>query len=140
MPITIKLRIINDTEDDIRVLDKHGGSADAKWTYMKHGYALTMSHSGTSGSILFESTWAERFVLVTGVHNHKRWCDVNVDVSEDASLESVHKKYYGGHGLEDKVKWKQLGHAKNATKKGKKVAITFYEDEGSDLAAVLVYY
>lgn len=139
MSYKLSIRIINDTEDDIRVVEKACKGGDAKWSYMKHGYALTMSTSGNAGLLVFETTWGEKFALATGVHNYKRWIDLHTNV-DGQNAEQWLEKYFTGNAPEDAAKWKQLHSAQNSLSEGKKLDAFYYVNEGNDLRGVFVYH
>lgn len=139
MAYTLKIRIVNDTEDEIHVIDKASRASAARWGQMAHGYMLNMNSSGHAGVLIFENTWGEKFALATGVHNYKRWVDISTSVG-DQNATQVLDKYFTSNTTEDGNKWKVWSTVNGKLSGGKQLNAFFYVDEGNDLRADFVYH
>jgi hypothetical protein len=144
MSYSIKVSVVNDTNDKLTLVEKtvwyyaNGGT----WADINNGYILSMAGSGTSGVLRFQSSNGEQIALVTGVHNYKRWCDIAVDI-QDAGVDKstamfIHPTYYQP-GPNATTREKQLSDVIKTTAKGKRVTVHFYVNEGNNLYATLTY-
>lgn len=138
---TINLRVINDTDDELILIEKtcwHYTSSCA-WTEREGSHLLSMGGSGTSGLLRFQSSAGEKFSLVLGVHNYERWCNINVDLKDDDTGTKIHPQYYAANTTESGVREKQLSEITKTTSKGKKLQISYYQKEGKKLLANFTY-
>lgn len=93
-----------------------------------------MDNSGTSGTLRLEShDNKENFVVVVGVHNYKRWCDIVTDLKSSTTGASLNPEYYDGK--RDSQREKQLSSFNVSNATGRKISIKFVEEEGKDLMA-----
>lgn len=136
MSYIIKLRILNETDDELKVIAKHT-YPDCTWTHIKKGFALNMPSSGNAGGLLFTTSSGEKFDVAIGVHNYNRWVDIGLHPQD--TIVDVLQKYYTSGTEEDLNRWKVLSVIKSTTAKGRRISITFVEDEGNALEAVMVY-
>ena len=138
MSYTITLKFLNDTEDTLTIIEKtcQGG---AVWTERGHQQTLSMSSSGTSGLLRFQSSIGEKFIVATGVHNSARWCDILVDLDGIQTAMRVHPTYYTDGDPNYKALWNQATMVTKTTGKGKTVGIYFYKADSNNLLAVCTY-
>ncbi|KAK0640703.1 fruit body lectin [Cercophora newfieldiana] len=138
MAYRITVRILNDTDLDLTVIEntcwKGAGTA---WTHSDSGYHLSMKGSGTSGMLRLRSSEGEHFSVAVGVHNFKRWCDVDVNLSDSDVLTLRHPAYYDENNAKWKVLWAQATRAEGTSSKGRKFVIEFKVVDGNNLRANL---
>ena len=66
------------------------------WGVRKGVMRLSMSGSGTSGCIMFQSkTSSERFAVTLGVHNWAPWADIATNFGDETPQE-IRDSFYGG--------------------------------------------
>ncbi|KHE80301.1 fungal fruit body lectin [Neurospora crassa] len=143
MSYTIHLRLINDTSDSLQLVEQtcwfgHG----TRWSQVDSTgvYVLSMNNSGSSGMLRFQnSKGGDYFAVAVGVHNYKRWCDIQVDTADDAPLTKLHPKYYDEKDAKYKALWAQASEFEAKAKSGKTVRIKFYQAEGNVLRATVEY-
>jgi hypothetical protein len=140
MAYRINVRIINDTDVHLDVIEKTcWKGAGTAWTKSESGRLLSMNASGTSGMLRLRSSEGEHFAVALGVHNYKRWCDVDVNLSDSQVLTGLHPAYYNENDNKYKALWAQATEATGTSSKGRKFSITFYVVEGNNLRANLVF-
>ncbi|KAJ8507908.1 hypothetical protein ONZ45_g9753 [Pleurotus djamor] len=108
------------------------------WTEVDGKHVLTMGGSGTSGILRFAGK-DERFTVALGVHNYKRWVDVNVGLATDQTACLIHKDYYTDGTPRNAAIWKQLSEFKatdSAT--GRSVAVKYDVAEGNNLECYII--
>jgi hypothetical protein len=141
MSYTLAIRTVNDTADTLTLVEKsvwHYGNGGT-WTDREEGHILQIGSSGTSGLLRFKSSNGEIFVVAVGVHNYKRWCDVQAKPKDDDTLPKLHPLYYNEKDPQYQVLWKQAPEASATTAKGKKITVKFYVADGNQLKATLTY-
>lgn len=137
MAYTIKLHIIQNTIDKFSINENtcwhyaNGGTWDREGGY----HVLRMGGSGTSGMLRLGSNSKESFCLAVGVHNHRRWCDIVVDLKDDDTAQKIHPAYYLCDG--SPMLWKQLSEITKTTRRGMNIGIKFSINEGTELCAEL---
>ena len=135
MTYTITLKFFNTRADDfIDVVEKALLSGASTWTVVGGKDVLTITGSGTSGALTYKSESGFRFIVATGVHNYKRWCDIQVD-QPDSAARLLPTYYDGSNGA---VIWRQADHAEVTDSQGRKINVTFTVKEGNDLVANVV--
>lgn len=141
MAYTITLRVIQKTSDNFNIVEKtcwhyaNGGI----WSKPSGGYhKLSMGGSGTSGMLRFQSYSGEAFCLIAGVHNHKRWCDIIIDLKDGETAKIIHPSYYAKGG--GPMPWKQLSAMTKTTTRGTKLGINFIINEGNELSAEVTIF
>jgi hypothetical protein len=140
MSYTIKIRLVNDTDDTLTLVEKTcWWGHSTVWTEPEGGHLLSIAASGTSGMLRFRNSDGDFFALAVGVHNNARWCDVVVDLADDAPLTQLHSAYYNDSDPKGKVKWNQASQASATNSKGKTVALDFYQADGYKLLASVTY-
>jgi len=140
MAYRLSVRIINDTGVHLDVIEKScWKGAGTAWTRSEAGRHLSMNSSGSSGMLRIRSSEGEHFVVALGVHNYKRWCDVDVNLTDSQVLHDLHEAYYNERHAKYKALWAQATEASGTSSKGRKFTITFYRADGNDLLANLVF-
>jgi len=91
------------------------------WEERKEGPLLKV-WSGTSGSLMFQNTSGEKFVVMLGVHNYNVWSDVVTNFGNETS-EDVRDSYYEGPGRGDML-WKNLDRITQPLLAGKAVSVS----------------
>ncbi|KAI9462628.1 fungal fruit body lectin-domain-containing protein [Russula earlei] len=92
----IQFRIADETGQDFRVID-HAvkGTSDIWEVTSLTTFKLKMRGGGTSGSLLLSnSKSSELFSVAAGMHNDKPWCDIVVDVPDNALAQLITNSYY----------------------------------------------
>ena len=65
------------------------------WTKANGAHTLTMSASGTSGTMRLQNVDTGEFFLVAlGVHNFVRWCDIVPDLASTDTGTVIQPQYY----------------------------------------------
>ncbi|TFK39509.1 lectin 3a [Crucibulum laeve] len=105
------------------------------WTENEGRYVLTMGGSGTSGTLRFSNQDGDTFIVATGIHNYKRWCDIVPNLASSNTGMEVHPTYYSGSRGE--MLWKQLESIEKYDAKGRKLALAFTAFDGNELFATL---
>ncbi|KAG7285715.1 hypothetical protein NEMBOFW57_008008 [Staphylotrichum longicolle] len=152
MTYTLQLRVINDTPDVIALVEQTCWSGagtiwsatnDATQTHFPDTqiHQLQMDGSGSSGMLRFRaSSSGTRFAVAVGVHNYKRWCDVQVDLADDQPLTRLHGAYYAEGDPKNAALWAQASEAAGTeAQSGRQVRVAFYKSEGERLLAVVTY-
>jgi Fungal fruit body lectin len=96
-PYRIQLNVVNQTQDQFRVIDKAlRDPAIDKWTNLSGmDLQLNMTGSGRSGSILLKNdTVHELFSVTVGVHNYHRWSSIVTDLPDAANAGGINQAYY----------------------------------------------
>ena len=140
MAYFINVRVLQEATDAFSIVEKtcwhyaNGGT----WTEYQGSHILSMRGSGTSGMLRFKSPLGESFCLAMGIHNHKRWCDIIVDLKDDDTAEKIHPDYYvEGGGI---MLWKKLRKITKTTARGTKLRFKFLNRKGSELSAELTIF
>ncbi|KZP10994.1 lectin 2a [Athelia psychrophila] len=106
------------------------------WSEVDGELILHMENSGTSGTLRLKSDTDEEFVLVLGIHNYKRWCDIVPDIKGDTGA-SLNPEYYES-GRRAEQREKQLASFSCKNQKGRKLEIKFIEEKDKNLKANLI--
>ncbi|KAK4135131.1 fungal fruit body lectin [Trichocladium antarcticum] len=139
MSYTLQLRIVNDTTDVLTLVEKSCWyGAGTAWTATESGHVLSMNASGSSGMLRFRLGNGKLFSVAVGVHNYKRWCDVQGDIADNQPLTRTHPNYYNDSDPKNKALWAQASEA-SATANGRRVTVSFYQPEGNRLLATVTY-
>ena len=139
MAYRIKLSVVDNYRNRIAAIEEVGKNENAKWTTVDGGFLLSMTGSGTSGIIRFRTTNFETFVVLVGVHNYERWCDIKPDLDVNASAKDIIKLYYDGSRPEYQKLWQQSPTADVTTSNKSHIQLTYTIKEGHDLAVDLIY-
>ena len=151
MPYTLQLRVINDTPDTIALVEQTcwfgagtiwAATNDTTQTLFPDTqiHTLSMDNSGSSGMLRFRTSSGTRFAVAAGVHNYKRWCDVQVDLADDQPLTRLHGAYYTEGDPKNAALWAQAEQAAaTEAQSGRQVKVAFYKSEGDRLLAVVTY-
>ncbi|KAK4442878.1 lectin 2b [Podospora aff. communis PSN243] len=146
MAYRITVRVINDTNAPLDLIEKTcWKGAGTAWTESTSGYHLHMNASGSSGMLRFRSSEGEYFSVAVGVHNYKRWCDVDVNLGDSGVLTGLHPRYYDEKDGKYKMLWAQAtecpakGEPERVSDKGRKWRVEFYVAEGNELRANVVF-
>ncbi|PIL28296.1 hypothetical protein GSI_09585 [Ganoderma sinense ZZ0214-1] len=112
---------------------------NASWAECKGAYVLSMTGSGTSGTLRFNLANGEYILVGLGVHNYKRWCDVKtaVDPSNSTGM-TIHPKYYQEGTDENAMIWKQLAQYSVKSAKGTTCSVSYSVADGNNLVADIV--
>jgi hypothetical protein len=102
MPYTLRVAIVNNTDDALTVIEKtcwyyaNGGA----WTEdTGNKLTLTLGGSGTSGMLRIRASSDHTFSVVMGYHDSEFWCDVQVDLNDGDTAVKLHPEYYDGGAL-----------------------------------------
>jgi len=102
----------------------NGGS----WSDNDSMHTLVMGGSGTSGALRFKNAAQEEFLVVLGIHNYKRWCDIVTDLAPGDTCMKIQPDYYSGP--RDGMLWKQLDHIRKWTARGTAVDVKYVKQSG----------
>jgi hypothetical protein len=141
MSYSISLRTINTTADNLgfTIVEKsvwhyaNGGT----WSDTDSIQTLHMNGSGTSGALRFNNAAGEQFLVLLGVHNYKRWCDVVTDLAPGDTAMKIQPDYYSEKNPRYGMLWKQLAQIKKKSAKGTTVDVKYVEAEGNSLVVHL---
>ena len=149
MAYTLQIRIINDTADTLTLVEQTcwfgagtawAASSSEPPTATTQTQILSMGYSGSSGMLRFRSGSGALFAVAVGVHNYKRWCDVQVDLADTQPLTQLHGAYYTEGDPKNAALWAQAAEAAATEKNGgRQVKVSFYKAEGDKLCAVVTY-
>ena len=64
------------------------------WSEYNGQQILSMSGSGTSGSLRFLSDTGENFIVTLGVHNYLRWGDIVTNLLNNQTGVAINPEYY----------------------------------------------
>ncbi|KAI9452022.1 Cytolysin/lectin [Russula earlei] len=93
----IVLYIVDKTTDGFHVAIRNVFVPDNDlWeTFSPTQLRLCMSRSGTSATLLFKDcSSSERFSIALGIHNDKPWCDIVLNLPDNADLSIINNSYY----------------------------------------------
>ncbi|KZP10250.1 lectin [Athelia psychrophila] len=136
MSYKISLRVFQTNPNAFFHIVEHSCFTKCHWSKVDGEMILNMDNSGTSGTLRLLSDTGENFVVVLGVHNYKRWCDIVPDLKNDTGA-SLNPEYYdGGHRSSQREKQRSSFQLDNA--KGRKCEIKFIKEEGQNLQANLI--
>jgi hypothetical protein len=130
--------VIN-SQDQFRVIDKalRDPSID-KWTDLSDmNLKLSMTGSGRSGSILFKNdTVPELFSVAAGIHNYHPWCDIIIDLPDEARASGITLSYYQSRS--GKL-WENLKKYETTSSQGTFISLVISESlDGSYVAKVTI--
>jgi len=142
MAYRINLRVYQaNTETFFQIVEKtvwnyaNGGT----WAEANGEQVLTMGGSGTSGTLRFVSTTGSSFLLALGVHNYKRWVDIQPDPTKDQTATVMHPSYYNAGTAQAEAREAQRSTWTVQTAQGQQVTVTCTQEEGQhNLHAVLI--
>jgi hypothetical protein len=86
----------------------------------------------------FRTNSGALFAVGVGVHNYKRWCDVQGDIADNQPLTRLHPGYYNDSDPKNKALWAQAAEASGSVG-GRRVTVSFYQPEGNRLLATVTY-
>ncbi len=114
------------------------------WQEVKNTYLLSMSGSGTCGSLRFVADTGENFIVTLGVHNYKPWGDIvtKLDPATQTGVKitpEYYEKEWGGTENKDRVavRWKTLS-SYDVTRDGRKYSFKYTVTEGNNLKVNVV--
>ncbi|KAI5778642.1 fruit body lectin, partial [Geopyxis carbonaria] len=129
---------VEDPAEKLTILEKScWHDAGCIWSTWEDCHVLEMDDSGTSGMLRLMTADGVRFAVIVGVHRHKPWCDILVDLKRDDTLMKLHQTYYGSGWRT--AEWQQLSSVTKETIAGKTLNINFYGTDGRQLHAYLNY-
>lgn len=140
MKYTIELRVAQQSNDHFRIVEKSCGRyhVDHEWSEKQGCHVLSMGGSGTSGMLRLKSRSGDAFCLAIGIHNHKRWCDIVVDLEDESTAQSIHPGYYRPGGADEL--WQQLSEVTKTTARGVELKLEFTKKEGTYLFATFTIF
>jgi hypothetical protein len=139
MAYTLQLRLVNDAADVLTLVEKTCWfGAGTAWADTESGHTLAMHGSGSSGMLRFRTNSGALFAVAVGVHNYKRWCDVQGDIADNQPLTRLHPGYYNDSDPKNKALWAQAAEASGSVG-GRRVTVSFYQPEGNRLLATVTY-
>ncbi|KAG2109320.1 lectin 2b [Suillus discolor] len=141
MSYTIVVRVIDNTRNNsnFTLAEKtvwhyaNGG----RWTDTDSIQTLTMGGSGTSGGLRFMCGTGEEFLVVLGIHNYKRWCDIDVNLAPGDTGMKIHPEYYTDGTPQNKLLWDQLSEIEKTSAKGTKVNVKYVQEAGDGKSFVV---
>ncbi|KAG2066144.1 lectin 3a [Suillus decipiens] len=98
------------------------------WSDTESIQTLVMGGSGTSGALRFRNGSGEEFLVVLGVHNYKRWCDIVTDLAPGDTAMKIQPEYYMDGNPRNEMLWKQLAEIQKTSKKGTKVEVKYVQE------------
>ncbi|KJK73805.1 hypothetical protein H634G_10912 [Metarhizium anisopliae BRIP 53293] len=88
---------------------------NSTWGETNDTHVLTMSNSGTCGSLRFLADTGESFIVTIGVHNYKAWGDIVTKLDPDKQTgvfitPEYYNTEYSGTAVKERmdIKWKTL--------------------------------
>ncbi|KAJ4288751.1 hypothetical protein N0V88_007285 [Collariella sp. IMI 366227] len=147
MAYTVQLRLLNDTSDVLYLCEQSCGEGTS-WTTVPSNapapfggsmYTLNLVSSGSCGMLRFKTLNGHVFAVAVGVHNYKRWCDLQVDLNDRQVCTVLQQGYYKEGDPKSGVIWQQADQVSATTKEGRKISVKFYQNEGNRLLGVLTY-
>jgi Fungal fruit body lectin len=138
MTYTITARVYQtNTDAFFHVVEK---TAWGTWTEVNGAHVLTMSNSGTCGSLRFLSDTDETFIVTLGVHSHKRWGDIvtNFAANERTGIVITPQYYDSEHSDRVSQRQSQPRTCNVRNDKGRNFAFCYHETEGNDLKVDIV--
>ncbi|OJA08914.1 hypothetical protein AZE42_07364 [Rhizopogon vesiculosus] len=138
MSYTISVRTIDITANDpgFTIVEKSVWSG-GRWSNTDSIQTLFMNGSGTSGALRFRNGAGEEFLVLLGVHNYKRWCDVVTDLAPADTGVKIQPDYYSDSNPRYQMLWKQLAEIQMKSTKGTTVNVKYVKDEGNALVVHL---
>ncbi|KAG0614070.1 hypothetical protein M758_6G149200 [Ceratodon purpureus] len=103
------------------------------WSNCNGEHTLTMGGSGTSGALRLKNPQGEYFLVVLGIHNYVRWCDIVPDLTSSETGVDTHPKYYATpvNQKSHDMLGKQLANLEVTSAKGARIAVNYYKEEES---------
>ena len=138
---SIRVRTIDNTAGDpgFTIVEKtvwhyaNGGT----WSNTDSIQTLHMNGSGTSGALRFNNAAGEQFLVLLGVHNYKRWCDIVTDLAPGDTNMKIQPDYYSETNPRYDMLWEQLDQIEKKSAKGTTVNVKYVEAEGDSLVVHL---
>ncbi|KAH9972597.1 lectin [Lactifluus volemus] len=142
MTYTITIRVFQtDPRAYFHVVEKTNWkfAAPCVWSEVDGTHVLIMDHSGTCGSLRFESDTGENFIATLGVHNYKRWCDIVTNLSPEQTGVVITPEYYdSSHPNREAQRERQLESYSVSNNKGRKFTVSYSVVEGNSLTANII--
>jgi Fungal fruit body lectin len=138
MAYTITARIYQTNRDAFfHVVEK---TAWGTWTEVDGAHVLTMSNSGSCGSLRFVSDTDEAFIVTLGVHNYKRWGDIvtKFATNEHTGIIVTPQYYDSQHSNRVSQRQSQATTYNVRNDKGRNFAFIYREAEGNNLKVDIV--
>jgi len=142
MSYSISVRTVDTTASDpgFTIVEKtvwhyaNGGT----WSDTDSIQTLHMGGSGTSGAMRFKNGAGEQFLVLLGVHNYKRWCDIVTDIAPGDTGMKLHPDYYVDGTASYAMLWRQLDQIEKTSTKGTKVHVKYVQAEGNSLVVHII--
>lgn len=147
MSYKITLRIYQtNTNAFFRVVEAaagHPGGPGGSWSAVRDEHVLTLGGSGSAGALrLLDEDTGEAFVVVLGVHEHRRWCDVVTRLQPGQTAASVLREYFTHGGAADREFVRTAQGARCAVEdvgsRPRHCEVVFTVSNGRDLRANLI--
>lgn len=106
------------------------------WSESNGAQVLSMGGSGTSGTLRFQSSDGEKFIVALGVHNYKRWCDIVSNLGNDQTGVVINPEYYDG--TRDSARELQRAEYNVSNAQGRKLEVNFVVADGNNLEANII--
>jgi len=133
MTYTIIVRVIDTSDIGFTIVEKtvwhfaNGGT----WTDSEGIETLTMNGSGTSGALRFRGAPdGEEFLVLLGIHNYQRWCDIVTDLGLGETAMKIQPTYYKEGGRGDML-WKQLPAISKKNSMGRQIEVKYVAQESA---------
>ncbi|KAG2366745.1 lectin [Suillus spraguei] len=110
------------------------------WSDTGSSLTLVMGGSGTSGAVRFRNGSGEEFLVVLGVHNYKRWCDIVTDLAPGDTAMKIQPEYYQEGNPRNEMLGKQLAEIQKTSKKGTKVQVKYVQEFADGKSFVVHIY
>ena len=111
---------------------------EGTWDESNGEYVLSMSRSGSSGTLRFVGSGGERFIVALGVHNSRRWCDIVTNLTEEQTGVVIHPQYYDGTPGRTRARESQLSQYSVRNAQNRNFTVNYTVAEGNDLRANII--
>jgi hypothetical protein len=139
MGYTITVRVTDATNSGFTIAEKNvwhyanGGS----WSDNDSVHTLVMGGSGTSGMLCFKNGAGEKFLVVLGIHNYVRWCDIVTDLGNGDTGTKIQSEYYSDTPRGGML-WEQLDQIQKKSAKGTTVDVKYIKESGNSFVVKLL--
>ncbi|KAJ7506008.1 lectin [Mycena galericulata] len=144
MSYTITVRVFQTNPSNgayFRIVEQttfRSGDGKNEWNVIQGTPTIAFGGSGTSGALRFKSDKTnEPFIVVLGVHNYKRWCDIVTDPTPLQTAMAINEEYYGGGGRHGQRE-RQNSSCNVTNSSGRRITVNYSVAEGNSLVADVI--
>ncbi|KAF7345987.1 XCL-like lectin [Mycena venus] len=144
MSYTITVRVFQTNPNSgayFRIVEQttfRSGDGKNEWNLIQGAPTISFGFSGSSGALRFKSDKTnEPFIVVLGVHNYKRWCDIVTDPTPLQTAMAINEEYYGGGGR-DRCRERQNASCNTTNSRGRKITVNYSVADGNCLVADVI--